>query len=288
MYAPCSDATRIGTMTVSVVPKTSTGGGYSEFNGGIYDSVDPRNVWTEKTKEGDCRLITGPKSMCAPACTSGQVCSLTTKQCVAEPEPQDAGTVSVAGLSAAFSAEYRAGVYYKPITGAFPPAAAGADVTMSAAGAKVPAFSITASGIDPLQVPEGDITLDTSKPLTITWTPPTKAGTSHVVVSLDLAHHGNVAAKLVCDVADTGSTTIPVSLLTALAAEGVAGFPSVAIVRRALNSATVGSGCVEFGVSSSLERPLVLPGVMSCMCPNDTCEPCAAAGLTCKANYTCG
>jgi hypothetical protein len=274
-------------MTVSVVPKTDTGGGYSELNGAVYDSVDPRNVWVEKTKEGDCRLITGPKLSCAPSCTSGEVCAGNNK-CITEPAPQDAGTVTISGLKTAFSADYKSGVYYKPISAAFPPAVAGADVTLTAAGAKVPTFSITASGIDPLEVAAGDITLDTTKPLTISWTPPTQAGTSHITLSLDLAHHGNVAAKLVCEVADTGSATIPVSMLTALAAEGVAGFPSVAIVRRAVNSAMVAGGCVEFALSSAVDRPLLLPGVLSCSCPNDTCDPCEAIGQVCKANYTCG
>lgn len=274
-------------MTVSVVPKTANGGGYSEFNGGLYDAVDPRNVWVEKAKEGDCRLITGPKLSCAPSCGSGEICAGNNK-CITEPAPQDAGTVTIAGLKAAFSADYRAGVYYKPISGAFPPATVGADVTLTAAGAKAPGFSITASGIDPLEVAEGDISLDTTKPLTLSWTPPSQAGTSHIILSLDLAHHGNVAAKLVCDVADTGSATIPVTMLTALAAEGVAGFPSVAMVRRAVNSTTVDGSCVEFALSSSVDRPLLLPGVLSCSCPNDTCEPCEAIGQVCKANYTCG
>lgn len=286
-YAPCADDKRLGILAVKVVPQSSTGGGYSEFNGAVYDKVDPSSVWVEKKKEGDCRLITGPKLSCAPSCESGQVCA-GNNVCTSAPVGQDAGAISVSGLSAAFSAEAKNGVYYKPISGAFPPAAAAANLTLTAAGAMVPAFSIASSGIDPLVVPEDDITLDTTKPLTISWTAPSKAGTSHVLISLDLAHHGNVAAKLVCDVADTGSATIPVSMLTALAAEGVAGFPSVAITRRAVNSTTVGAGCVEFTVASSVDRQLLIPGVVSCECANDTCEPCTSAGQTCKANYTCG
>lgn len=287
VYAPCAEGKRFGVMNLALVPPASAGTGHAEFNGGVADGVDPRNIWEEKKKEGDCRLIVGPKLLCAPTCESGKICTGKDNVCVPEPSQQDAGKITITGLKEAFTAQYTAGGYYTPLTGAFPPVDAGAEVTLSAAGNKAPAFTITSSGIDPLEVADADITLDTTKPLTISWKPPTKAGTSHVIVSLDLAHHGNVAAKLVCDVADTGSTTIPVSMLTALAAEGVAGFPSVAIVRRAVNSASIGEGCVEFAISSAVDRQLLLPGVTSCNCPNSTCEPCQA-GQTCKPNYTCG
>jgi hypothetical protein len=285
-YAPCDDAERIGRIALKVVPQSSMGGGYTELNGAVYDKVDPANVWVEKKTEGDCRLVTGPKLSCAPSCESGQVCA-GNNVCTSAPVGQNAGTISVAGLGSALSSEFKANVYYKPFTGSFPPAPAGTALTLSASGGMVPAFSIAANGIDPLVVAEEDISLDTTKPLTITWGAPSKPSVSRVVISLDLAHHGNVAAKLICDVEDTGSATIPVSMLTALAAEGVAGFPSVAITRQSANSTNVANGCVEFDVSSSVDRQLLLPGVVSCMCPNSTCEPCTASQI-CKANYTCG
>ncbi|MFZ5891872.1 MAG: hypothetical protein ACOY0T_12530 [Myxococcota bacterium] len=287
----CADDKRVGTLTLRVVPPTTTPAtvpGYSEFGGSVNDKVNPSDVWVENKKEGGCRLITGPKLSCATACPVGEVCA-GNNVCVSAPAGQDAGAISISGLSSAVSAKFlTSGVYYQPLTDfPFPPAAAGADVTLQAAGAKVPAFSLKASGIDPMIMPESQIQLDTTKPLTITWNAPSAAAKSRVTISLDLAHHGNVAAKLVCDEEDTGSATIPVSMLTALAAEGIAGFPSVSVTRRSVASTTLAAGCVEFSVASFVNRELTLPGLVSCSCPNSTCEPCTADQM-CKANYTCG
>jgi hypothetical protein len=285
-YAPCSDDTRVGLLTLKLVPPEGASTGYSEFSGVVSDKVMPSDVWVETKKEGDCRLITGPKLTCAPTCKVGEVC-LGNNQCTSAPAGQDVGTITLTGLLSPLTATPTSGKqYYKPITGAFPPATPGAEVTLNASGGTYPAFSLRAGAIDPLEVPPGQITLDTTKPLTFSWTAPSVAGSSRVVLSLDLAHHGNVAAKLVCDVADTGSATVPVSMLTALAAEGIAGFPSVAITRLSVTSTTLAPGCVQFAAASSVNRELVLPGLTSCGCPMDTCEPCTAAQV-CQADYTC-
>ena len=61
-----------------------------------------------------------------------------------------------------------------------------------------------------------------------------------------------------CDVPDTGTATVPASLLTTLRARGSRAFPFVALSRRTVDSTAVGPGCVEFAVESVTTQPLVL------------------------------
>jgi len=283
--SPCSDDARVGLLTLKVVPAEGEVPGHSEFSGVVNDKVTPSDVWVQTKKEGDCRIMTGPKLTCAPSCKVGEVCA-GNNVCTTAPAGQSVGAITLTGLASPLTAMPLGTQYYTPISGAFPPATPGAEIKMSAAGGTYPAFALSANAIDPLEVAPGQITLDTTKPLTISWTAPSVAGKSRVSLSLDLAHHGNVAAKLICDVADTGSATVPVSMLTALAAEGIAGFPSVSITRRSVSSTTIAPGCVEFSAASSVNRELVLPGLVSCECPGSTCEPCTAT-QECQANYTC-
>ncbi|MGC4090440.1 MAG: hypothetical protein QM756_21705 [Polyangiaceae bacterium] len=292
VYSPCADDKRVGTLAISFVPPTEASGdtpavaGHSDFNGSVNDKVSPSDVWVQKSKEGDCRLMVGPKLTCSPTCDVGQVC-LGNNSCTTAPAGQNVGGITVAGFASPLSVTYLSGssTYYAGISGAFPPVAAGTALTLTAAGATYPGFTVKANAIDPMIVGSAAIALDPTKPLTITWTKPTVLA-GRVELSLDLAHHGNVAAKLKCDVEDTGTFTIPSSSLTTLAAEGVAGFPSVSITRRSVASVSVQSGCVDFTVASSVNRELTVAGLTSCQCPGSTCSDCPT-GKTCGLDYVC-
>ena len=95
-----------------------------------------------------------------------------------------------------------------------------------------------------------------NKALNVTWTPPPSGGAARIFMSMDIAHHGGGAARIECDVPDTGSATIPAGLINQLLDRGSAGFPKLTLTRRTVDSVTIAPGCVDFLVSSSVERPL--------------------------------
>lgn len=75
---------------------------------------------------------------------------------------------------------------------------------------------------------------------------------------------------------------IEAAILTELVNLGVAGFPAIAVTRKAVGSTTISPGRVELVVSSEVERAVEIPGLTSCtddmQCPN---------GQTCQSDLTC-
>jgi hypothetical protein len=118
------------------------------------------------------------------------------------------------------------------------------------------------------------------QPVTITWTPPGRAGISRVQLALEIAHHGGYRGEIDCEVADGGSFVIPASLVTALINLGRAGYPKLQVVRLSSAAASAQPG-VRFSMQSFVERD-VDTGVVSCM----TTDECPA-GTTCQGNRTC-
>ena len=114
-----------------------------------------------------------------------------------------------------------------------------------------------------------------SQPLAVTWTPSAKSKSARIYLKLDIAHHGGIAARINCDLADSGSVTIPASLVTKLMDRGLAGFPSITLTRRTVDSTIVGPGCVDFVVASEEAREVEVEGVISCNTSEDkpTCTP---------------
>ncbi len=276
----CSLDQRVGRFALALeheaVPPASPNPAYSQLIGGVRDSVNPSDVWVVSgTAAGNCRLMVGPTSSCSPACPSGNVCRA--GACVAAPTSRNVGTVTVTGLVAPTTIiPNAANTYYWASSGiAYPPFTPGDMVALAAAGGEYPpGFSLSVRGIQPLEVPEGqDLPISTTKanqPLTVTWEKPATAGVSTMFLSLDIAHHGGVLAEVWCDMPDTGSATIPAAMLDALVAKGTFGFPEITLTRQSVDSATITPGCVEFVVSASLRRPLMVEGVTSCT-SNDEC-----------------
>jgi hypothetical protein len=82
--------------------------------------------------------------------------------------------------------------------------------------------------------------------------------------------------ELVCELSDTGSVTVPSTLIDKLTGFGVTGFPSGHIIRHTLDKTTVGAGCVRFEVFSHVLGDLQVAGHTPC----DAAKPCPG-GLTC-------
>jgi hypothetical protein len=71
--------------------------------------------------------------------------------------------------------------------------------------------------------------------------------------------------------------------MTQLLDRGAAGFPTVILERRAVGSALTTAGRVDLMIGSEIERPVTVPGVISCDGDED-CTPPA----TCQSDLTCG
>jgi hypothetical protein len=98
-----------------------------------------------------------------------------------------------------------------------------------------------ARGIRLLDVPsEAPITVAKGKPLPVRWQAPGRADLTRVEVTVDISHHGGFKGAITCDTADSGSLDIPAVLVGKLIDLGVAGFPTVAVVRRATSNAQAG------------------------------------------------
>jgi hypothetical protein len=170
----------------------------------------------------------GPAPGCTYATTDAGPCLVTT--CPAQ-SPADAGPVSLvtAGvLTVSGGAFGDAGIDIGPDTlGSYlynttgPMFAAGDTLTVSGAGATVPAFSgksLVAPGAITLTAPVGDagtIAVSTSNPLTVTWT----GGTSgdRVYVDLSAFFTSGASASTICSWdAMAGTGTIPAAALAPL------------------------------------------------------------------------
>jgi hypothetical protein len=231
------------------VAPTATVQGYAQLIGAVRDKVDPGKVWQAALTEGDCRLMVGPT--CTTSCALPSVCDGAT--CVPGPTTKTVGTVTVTGLDAALSATPNSQKsYYAPVpAGSFPPVAPGTPVALTASGGDYPGFSLLGGGFPLIESPSKELPLEMGRPFTVTWTPPPAPAVSRMVVKLDIAFHGGVDAQIQCDVPDSGSVTVPTSLVDALIARGIAGFPSAFLIRRTIDSADVGAGCVDFSITTT-------------------------------------
>jgi hypothetical protein len=263
---------------------------YTQVGGAVKSAVDPSKVWQEIARNGDCRLLVDPP-VCSTSCASGKVCG-GSNMCVDEPLSQDLGMVTVTGLGAPLVVEpAMAGVYFKSLTATYPPFAPETEVTLKTTGGKYPAISLAGRGIEPLQFTGTGLKVARNQPLPVSWTASTKNKSARIHLKLDIAHHGGIAANIECDVADTGSTTIPAALINQLMDRGLAGFPTLALTRQTADSINLAPGCVEFRVVSEEARDIEVEGVVSCTqdepCkPEDVamgCKSCAT-GMMCKGS----
>jgi len=193
------------------------------------------------------------------------------------------GKVTVTGLGSATSIDDKTTSYFTAVAKtSYPPYVVGNSVALTSTGGVYTPLSLAVRGIAPLEVPEQTLVVAQDRPLTVTWTPVADAaGAGNISITMDIAHHGGIAAQLLCDWPDTGTGTISGALITQLMARGTAGFPIITIARQSVDSANVAAGCVEFKVLSSVEKELMVEGVTSC-------NPSATPALLCPTPMTCG
>jgi hypothetical protein len=282
-YRPCDESERYGGFEVSLKN--------GAVQGQVLNGVVPSYVPEELRVQGECRLLQGKNLFCDPACGTGQACD-DGGMCIAIPLGQDVGTVKVSGARTSTGATEivlaptASNFYSTNATLAEPPFEARAPLTLSATGsAFAPAFSLRGEGIEALDVPDDPIVVEAGMPLALRWAAPSGATAAKVEINVQFNLHGSsTAAYIDCDVADDGSFDVPKELIDALLERELSGFPTVVLTRKTADSLAVGSGCLDFFVTSQVSRALEVPGVSSCNVDED-CEAgqvCIRPQLVCE------
>ncbi|MCY1075010.1 hypothetical protein [Archangium lansingense] len=277
-YSPCDASKRAGQFIVEL------GEGYTAVQGRVLSGVVPANVRQVEAQEGECRLLRGRTLFCEPACGASQTCG-EEGVCIPYPTARNVGSVRVRGLKSELSLSPSSARFYSSsgTTLPHPGFDEGASIKLVAAGSEVESFTLRGQGVSALVVPEEAMTLERSKPATVSWAPSTSAAAARIQLVVDLAHHGGIAASLECDgLPDTGSYTLPAGMISKLLDVGVAGFPKITISRRSADSADTSVGCVELLVLSQVDREILIPGLVSCSGDEDCPE-----GKTCQPDLTC-
>jgi hypothetical protein len=237
--------------------------------GEVLDGIDATRTAREVMKSGACRIL-------QPAAATGAVTS---------PQPQDLGTVTMAGLKVPLTLLKIDNRYTNP-PGVLPHPGfdEGASIVLQAMGGAsgYGPFTLTGWGVAPLNTPAQPLVVESGKAATITWTAPALPGPTQVLINLGVNWHGAVDTWMECSAADTGTFTIPAATMTELFKHGVSGFPRVTLTRQSADTTTVKSGCVQFLVLSEVTRDVTVPGVVSC---NEDSE--CSSGKTCQTDLSC-
>jgi hypothetical protein len=280
---PAADL-ELGGFVVDLVAGEGGEAGYTSVSGKVYDGALPSPViWTAVADSGGCRLLTPRVPFCSPGCGGVAICAAD-GQCVPYPSARDVGTVRVSGLGASsFEMTALLGSYQPAATVSLPmpPSAEGEQVVFRAAGASLPAFTVESRGVAPLSL-AGSFALAADRALVFTWPAPADPGQSEIEVKLDISHHGGTKGKIECQVADSGTLSIPADQITRLLALGAAGFPTIEVTRVARGIAALAAGRISLRVTSTVEVPVEVPGVRSCTEDSD----CPSGG-SCQDDLSC-
>lgn len=251
--------------------------------GKLYDGPTPNpDVWKVESEMNGCKLSVPEQVLCQPPCGSSGTC-VATNMCAQYPKPMTAGTVTLTGIGASPIAMDPVANNYQPKASAgvpYPPCVEGDEVSL-AAGSGSDAIAIKAKCIAPLTF-DGEYTLQKGQPLQLKWGAPGKADVAKIGVKLDISHHGGSTGKIECSVDDTGSLTIAAAQVDRLVELGAAGFPTVTLTRQVVAAGSGSSKDVTLTLAAAIERPVVIPGLVSCS--EDTDCP---SGQTCQSNRAC-
>jgi len=264
-------------------------------DGTVKDGAELANyVETPVSSEGGCTLYKLTAPSCANA-NSGAGCDVATQVCTATdtctkyPVKKNVGTVTVTGVetstgTAPFTLTAVANSYSAggDVTTVYPGFTEGSAIKVTAAGGDYPGFEISAKGIKQLVLGASSYQIGTTTPLNVTWTAPGSASDARVQATVNLSHHGGSKGYIACDVADTGSLTISAAQIAGLINMGVAGFPTLTVIRRSTGTAAVTSGQVVLSVESSISPAFAVEGYTSCT-GDEAVTPCAT-GKTCNTN----
>ncbi len=229
---------------------------------GAIATAAPVSFHTETMREGNCRLLTFQVAQCDPYCDG--IC-VDTDECVPWPTYVSAGRIDFEGLASSVALVPEPPInYYNPTSYPIPEDLFDAcdAITATAAGGDVPAFEVTAFGVDDLSpdVTGVNITLDDEDDFTLTWEP--SGCESRVRLTLNApneAHGLPYTAIIECDGPDTGSLTVPRSLIEAFPPTSgqaicvLIDCPLSTFTRYTRGTASIGADEVELVVASELQ-----------------------------------
>lgn len=238
---------------------------YGRLSGAI-GAEEPVSFHTETMREGNCRLLTFQVAQCDPYCDG--IC-VDTNECVPWPTYASAGRVELEGLKSSLALVPEPPLdYYNPSSFPVPEDLFDTcdSITATAAGAEVPAFSVSAVGVDDLSpdVTGVNITLEDEKDFTLTWEPSGCDARVRLTLNAPNQAHGlPYAAIIECDGPDTGSLTVPRSLIEAFPASSgqaicvLIDCPLSTFTRYTRGTASIGDDEVELIVASELQFGVV-------------------------------
>lgn len=258
---------------------------YTSVVGTVYDAEQPVGVlWDTAMTAGDCTLLIPRIPFCETPCGADAVC-VDDGVCQPYATKQGVGDVTVTGIGpAAFTMKAIANSYQPPAGTVlpYPPFAAGDAIRFSAAGSSWNgAFVLDGTAFDPLAISSPDATLERGTAVALAWTAPAGSGAG-VLVELDISHHGGTRGKIECTSSDDGALSLDGALITGLLDLGVSGYPTVKVIRTATTSTVIGAGRVDLELRSEVQRPVVIPGVVSCHEDDECPEP-----QTCDDDLRC-
>jgi hypothetical protein len=290
---------RVGNFDVELNAANPTTGAsaYTSVFGVVRDgAANEAIVWDVAQSLDGCDLLTPRAPFCDPQCDVSSTC-VEDGVCLPNPTAHSVGTVTFIGLES----EAGGPITLSPMTGSntympsgavavsYPPAAEGAVIQVSTEGGDYAPFTVTGTGISPLTMlnqlnADQKVDMPPDQDLALQWTPPGASSDTHVEIEIDISHHGGAQGLVRCLVDDTGSFSIPQPLVSGLIELGVAGFPTVMIIRRSRGSVDIEPGRVDLDVFATVVLDLNIPGYISC---NDNAD-CVAVGLTtCQNDRTC-
>lgn len=264
-------------------PATGTAARSTVF-GVVKDGPEPETiVWHATEQAGDCTLSEPEAPFCDTPCGGSAACT-GDDQCTPYPKARSVGTVELRGLGSQQLQLTDIAGKYMPDRGAlpYPPCHEGDTVELHTDGGDYAPFMLETRCIAPLsfEPPAGELTR--GRDLALMWGAAGDPELAHMLVKLDVSHHGGAKGKIECTARDTGELTIESALIDRLIELGVAGFPTISLTRSAESEAETEPRAVHLSVLETVEHPVQVPGVMSC-----TADPQCPQGQKCATNLTC-
>lgn len=276
----------VGDFAVRLVASDqSTSTARTSVLGVVKNGPDPSPIlWHRTAEDGDCLLFEPEAPFCATPCGGSAACTAQ-DECTPYAEGRDVGTVELSAIGDRVLSMKPVAGKYTPVGAVlpYPPCSEGDTLRLDAEGGEYPAFTIEASCIAPLEF-QTRAKLEPGADLALEWTAPGDPDLARIQIKVDISHHGGAKGKIECDTADDGSVSIASALVDRLVELGVAGFPTISLTRVARGTAEAEPRNVTLSVLESVERPVDVPGVVSCtddgQCPaGQRCSP----SLLCKS-----
>ena len=275
----CDLANGFGAFLVAGTPEQT------DVSGKVADGVVPFTVLEELVAEGGCAVLRRNNPYCDPACGPADTCDFN-GECIPYPVNQDLGTVGISGLARAVSMEpvFPGNTYYDteaPYAEIVP----GAVVSLGMPGGVYGPATMYGVGFEALDVTGAAWNVEAGTDLALTWPAPVDAVVrSEITVEINIDIHGVTPSVLRCAFPDNGSAVIPGAILTELVGVGVTGFPNGTIIRRTVDHAAAGAGCMEFIVSTPRSAQVDVAGHTPCVndeeCPEE--QQCNEELQTCE------